>query len=82
MYPKIKNINTDVREDYILIVEFDNGIRKRYDFKKNLKNPLFQDLKNKILFKQAKVDAGGYGISWNDDLDLSEYELWNNGVVI
>ena len=25
----------------------------------------------------AKVDAGGYGISWNDDIDISEYELWN-----
>jgi len=24
--------------------------------------------------------AGGYGISWNDDIDLSEYELWTNGV--
>jgi len=82
MYPKIRNINTDVKEDYILIIEFENGIRKKYDFKKNFKNPLFQDLKNKILFKQVKVDAGGYGISWNDDLDLSEYELWNNGVII
>ena len=82
MYPKIRNINTDVKEDYILIIEFENGIRKKYDFKKNFKNPLFQDLKNKILFKQVKVDAGGYGISWNDELDLSEYELWNNGVII
>jgi len=27
----------------------------------------------------VKVDAGGYGISWNDDIDLSEYELWTNG---
>jgi len=24
------------------------------------------------------VDTGGYGISWNDEMDLSEYELWNN----
>jgi len=22
---------------------------------------------------------GGDGISWNDDIDLSEYELWTNG---
>ena len=27
------------------------------------------------------VDVGGYGIVWNDDLDLSCDELWGNGVV-
>ena len=31
------------------------------------------------LFDQVKVDVGGYGISWNDDLDLSCEELWING---
>jgi len=31
-------------------------------------------------FRALHVDAGGYGISWNDDIDLSEYELWTNGV--
>ncbi|WP_044018806.1 DUF2442 domain-containing protein [Thermoanaerobacter italicus] len=30
-------------------------------------------------FKAVKVDAGGYGVSWNSELDLSEYELWKNG---
>jgi hypothetical protein len=29
--------------------------------------------------KAVTVDPGGYGISWNDDIDLSEYELWTNG---
>jgi hypothetical protein len=23
---------------------------------------------------------GGYGLAWNEDIDISEYELWNNGV--
>ena len=32
------------------------------------------------LFQQVKVDAGGYGISWNDDIDLSCDELYYNGV--
>jgi len=41
----------------------------------------FQDLlADPALFAQVQVDAGGYGISWNDDLDLSAEELWNNGV--
>lgn len=31
------------------------------------------------LFDQVRVDPGGYGISWNDDLDLDGEELWTNG---
>lgn len=27
----------------------------------------------------VQVDPGGYGISWNDNVDLSENELWING---
>jgi hypothetical protein len=41
---------------------------------------MFQVLKNDAFFKLVKVDAGGYGISWNDAADLSEYELWTNGI--
>ncbi len=29
--------------------------------------------------EQVKVDAGVYGISWNDDIDLSCEELYQNG---
>ena len=31
------------------------------------------------LFDQVKVDVGGYGISWNPEIDLSCDELWFNG---
>jgi len=80
MYPKIKEIK--VSNDYVLIVDFDNGAQKKYDFKKNFVNPVFEKLKDETLFNQVKVDTGGYGISWNDDLDLSEYELWQNSIAI
>jgi hypothetical protein len=29
------------------------------------------------LFEQVRVDAGGYGISWNEYIDLSCDELYN-----
>lgn len=76
---KIKEIKID-SDDYLLIVLFANGITKVVDFKEKLKDDMYSDLKNKVLFAQAKVDVGGYGISWNDDIDISEYELWNIGV--
>lgn len=74
--PKIKSIKI-ISENYSIIVLFDNGITKNIDFSEKFKEDLYSDLKNKLLFEQAKVDAGGYGISWNDDIDISEYELWN-----
>lgn len=30
-------------------------------------------------FRAVHVDPGGYGISWNEDVDLSEHELRTNG---
>lgn len=66
--------------EFNLKVKFENGITKRYDV-----NPLFNkwkifnELKNNNLFEEVKVDTGGYGISWNDDIDLSCNELYENG---
>lgn len=31
------------------------------------------------LFEQVRTDPGGYGVSWNDDIDLDGSELWENG---
>ena len=72
----IKSIKVN-SENYSISVLFDNGVTKNIDFKDKIKEDFYCDLKNKLLFEQAKVDAGGYGISWNDDIDISEYELWN-----
>ncbi|MBE6088958.1 MAG: DUF2442 domain-containing protein [Clostridium beijerinckii] len=79
--PKIKKIKIDSQQ-YILIVLFDNGILKEIDFKEKLQDDFYSDLKNKMLFEQAQVDIGGYGVSWNEEIDISEYELWNIGKVI
>ncbi|MFZ5354857.1 MAG: hypothetical protein ACOZCL_19320 [Bacillota bacterium] len=42
----------------------------------------FEPLKDEALFKTVKVDQGGYEISWNDKVYLSEYELWTYGEII
>lgn len=78
-YLKIKSVV--VLDDYKLVVLFSNGIVKNVDFKNIIKEPFYEDLQDKILFNQVVVDTGGYGVSWNDDIDMSEYELWNIGGV-
>lgn len=79
MFIKVKNV--EPLQNLILRVTFENGIIKRYDVK-----PLterineFKPLFNNAIFRNVKTDFGGYGISWNDFLDLECTELWENGV--
>lgn len=79
--PKIKEVKP--LNDLVLLVRFDNNITKKYDVKPLLSRyPVFQNLQNPELFKQVAVDCGGYGIAWNEEIDLSEYEIWNNGIEV
>lgn len=40
------------------------------------------DYRLSVQFFGVSADIGGYGIVWNDDLDLSCDELWENGVQV
>lgn len=79
MFHKVKSVMP--LPDLSLLVEFENGSRKIYDTKPLFaKWQAFQALANiKGLFEQVRVDTGGYGVSWNDDLDLACDELYHNG---
>ena len=68
-------------QDKTLLVTFLNGTTKRYDVKPLLARfPAFAALDTQRgLFEQVRVDQGGYGISWNDEIDLSCNELWERG---
>ena len=65
-----------------LLVRFSNGIEKVYDCGSIIHLDIFCLLQNEAFFRAVRVDPGGYGVSWNDDIDLSEYELWTNGVEV
>jgi DNA-binding XRE family transcriptional regulator len=66
-----------------LLVWFANGESKQYDAKPLMtKRKPFSALQDEQLFRLVKVDAGGYGLSWHDDLDLACNELWENGVSV
>jgi hypothetical protein len=79
--PKI--LSVEPLENKHLLVKFDNGVEKIYDCRPLIeKYEPFKPLENDVFFKQVKADAGGYGISWNDNVDLSEYELWTNAVEV
>ena len=68
-------------KDYKLRVVFINGTEEIYDVSSLFDViPSFCYLKdNPKCFFDVHPDTGGYGVSWNEDLDLSAEELWNNG---
>ena len=62
--------------DLNIIVIFTNGVIKRYDVKQLFSQfDWYQELNNPDIFQLVKVDCGGCGVSWNEDIDISEYEL-------
>ena len=79
-YPKVKNVK--VLSKFELEIEFQNDIKKIYNIKKLLVKSPFDQLNDFRLFKRVKVDAQGYGIFWNDDIDIAESELYDKGLEI
>lgn len=79
-----KIVSVKPMENFVLHVVFQNGIEKTYDMR-NL-YPIFPQFvvfeTNIDLFNQVQVDTGGYGISWNDDLDLNAEDIWEDGIEV
>ena len=82
MFHKIKSITP--LPDFILNVQFVEGVSKRYDMKPLFdKYPLFSPLmEHSELYYSASVDTGGYGVVWNDDIDIACDELFLNGETV
>ena len=79
MFHKVKEVNA--LPEYKISVRFAEGITKIYDVEPLFeKYNFFMPLRDNFeLFSSVMVDQGGYGVIWNDDIDISCDELWTNG---
>ena len=77
-YPKVRSVAA--LPNRRLKVTFVSGEVKIYNCAPLIAEDAFYPLKDEAFFKNVRVDSTGYGISWNDDVDLSESELWIRGV--
>ncbi len=57
-----KAIDVKVLENYKLEIIFDNNEKRIFDVEPYLKNPLFQELKDKSEFEKVKI--AGLSIEW------------------
>ena len=76
-YPKVQAVRAVDR--HTLLVVFDNADKRLYDVEPLLEKEAFFPLRNFAFFKNVQVDSSGYAVYWNDEIDLSEFELWTNG---
>ena len=76
-----KAIDLKFKEGTKLEVKFQDGLVKRYDMKVLFsKYPVFEALKDRELFEKGRLM--GYGIIWNDDLDLETETIYCDGVLV
>ena len=82
MFHKIKAVSP--LPDFRLSVQFSEGVTKIYDVKPLFsKWEAFQSLRDSPeIFSDVAVDIGGYGVIWNDEIDLSCDELYAGGETI
>lgn len=67
--------------DFRLLVGFKNGETKEYDVKQCFDRwPIFKTFQSQQNdFYKVGADPDGFGVIWNEDIDLGCNELYNNG---
>ena len=77
VYPRIQSV--DPMPGKTLLVRFENGVQKLYDCTPLIQTEMFRPLRDEGIFRCVHADPHGYGVIWNDEIDLAESELWING---
>ena len=68
------------KDDLYILATFADGEVVSFDVKSMFeKYPIFRLLEDQELFHNVKVDGIGYGISWNDKIDLSSDGIYLRG---
>ena len=73
----IKIVNAELKNDYKIYVEFNNGIKGIINFKKILEEDhreIIKELLNKELFKTVKVNLNT--LCWDNEVDFAPDYLY------
>ena len=82
MIPRIRHIKA--LDNYILLVEFDNGIKVMYDVKDDIRTlEDFKVLESEYgLFHNVQLDSSRTCVYWTDRVDLPSDTLLEYGHVV
>ena len=65
-------------DGYTLMIHFNNGERKSFDFSQLLLKGICSKLKDKSYFKNFTIDA--FSIDWNNEIGFATEFLYENGL--
>jgi len=71
-YPKIKHVKPI--ENYILILNYENGETKYFDVKPYIKGSWYGELENETIFRSVR--PVGNTIEWENGQDIAPHELY------
>ena len=66
------------KDNYNLLLEFNNGEKKYFDVKPYIKGSWFGKLNDKLYFSQVKTN--GFNIEWSDGQDICPDDLYYKSV--
>lgn len=72
-------VSAEVVAPFTLVVEFDDGTRRRVDCSNELIGPIFEPLKDPAYFARAFVDREAGTVVWPNGADLAPEFLYENG---
>lgn len=72
-------INVKYVADYILIITFENGEKKKVNLENRLNGEIFEPLRNVDFFKKVYVDKSLGTIAWSNGADKAPDNLYEIG---
>lgn len=76
MYWRVQKV--EPRDDYTLLLTFEDGERRIFDMKPYLDRGVFRELKDIEMFKTARVCFSS--VSWANDADFDPEALYDLGL--
>ena len=77
-YPKL--VSAVSQSNFILVLFYDNGEKRFYDFSVNFSHPFYSPLRDKNLFEKFSVVGGN--IEWATGQDFCPFTLYENSVLV
>jgi len=78
MYLAVKNVQP--KDDYLLLLTFENGEKRQFDMKPYLNVGIFSELKDVNLFKTVRKNFDT--VKWDNEADLEPEILYRDSLKI
>lgn len=70
-------IDVKPTDDFLLLLEFENGEKKQFDCKTLFDKKPFEVLKDRSFFQKARVEFGT--VVWSEEIDIAPETLYIEG---